>query len=47
MADGLMELNDVVPMLADLTGEPLARTNGRPLLPILTGELDWRATPST
>ena len=40
VADGLVELTDVAPTLAELTGEPLAWTNGRSLLPILTGNAD-------
>ena len=40
MADGLVELTDVAPTLAELAGEPLSWTNGRSLLPILTGEAD-------
>ena len=38
VADGLVELTDVAPTLAELTDEPLAWTNGRSLLPILTGD---------
>ena len=38
VADGLVELTDVAPTLAELTGEPLEWTNGRSLLPILTGD---------
>ena len=38
VADGLVELTDVAPTLAELTGEPLAWANGRSLLPILTGD---------
>ena len=40
VADGLAELTDLAPTLAELTGEPLEWTNGRSLLPILTGEAD-------
>ena len=40
VADGLVELTDVAPTLAELTGEPLSWTNGRSLLPILTGDAD-------
>ena len=40
VADGLAELTDLAPTLAELTGEPLAWTNGRSLLPILTGNAD-------
>ena len=40
VADGLVELTDMAPTLAELTGEPLAWTNGRSLLPILTGDAD-------
>ena len=40
MADGLVELTDVDPTLAELTGESLPWTNGRSLLPILTGQTD-------
>ena len=40
VADGLVELTDVAPTLAELTGEPLQWTNGRSLLPILTGDAD-------
>ena len=40
VADGLVELTDLAPTLAELTGEPLAWTNGRSLLPILTGQAD-------
>ena len=40
VADGLVELTDVAPTLTELTGEPLQWTNGRSLLPILTGQAD-------
>ena len=40
VADGLVELTDVAPTLAELAGEPLPWTNGRSLLPILTGDAD-------
>ena len=40
VADGLAELTDLAPTLAELAGEPLAWTHGRSLLPILTGAAD-------
>ena len=47
VAGGLVELTDVAPTLAELTGEPLQWTNGRSLLPILTGDANRRATATT
>ena len=35
VANGIVELTDVAPTLAELTGEPLTWTNDRSLLPIL------------
>ena len=40
MADGLVELTDVAPTLAELTGEPLRWTNGRFAAADLTGQAD-------
>ena len=40
VADGLVELTDLAPTLAELTGAALAWTHGRSLLPILTGAAD-------